>query len=95
MREGFSISATIEAVKLLVPCTFCDELVVKGNDCPSGRGSLVVQVQHLAQQDNKSIVLVVPILKWLILTRNKEKIIETNHDRLTAHGTTAVTFFAE
>ena len=35
MREGFSVSATIEALHFLIPCTICDEVVVKGDDCPS------------------------------------------------------------
>ena len=50
MREGFSVSATIEALKFFIPRTLCDELVVKGDDCPSWRGSLV---QYLAQQKDK------------------------------------------
>ena len=43
MREGFSVSATKEALQFLIPCTLCDELVVKGDDCPSWRGPLVVK----------------------------------------------------
>ena len=31
MREGFSVSAIIEALQFLIPCTFCDELVAKGD----------------------------------------------------------------
>ena len=61
MREGFSVSATIEALQILIPCTFCDELVVTGDKMPilawiTGRG-----VRNLDQQDKKST-----ILKWLI-----------------------------
>ena len=52
MREGFSVSATMEALQFLIPCTFCDELVVKGDDGPSWRGSRR-GVQHLAHQHDK------------------------------------------
>ena len=41
MTEGFSLPATVEALQLLIPCPIYDELVVKGEDCPSWRGSLV------------------------------------------------------
>ena len=41
MREGFSLPATVEALQLLIPCPIYDGLVVKGDDCPSWRGSLV------------------------------------------------------
>ena len=42
--KGFSVSATIEALKFLIPLTLRDELVVvKGDDCPSWRVSLVVK----------------------------------------------------
>ena len=55
MREGFSVSATTEALQFLIPCIFCDELVVKGDDCSSWRGSLVVDFKiYLAQHDKKS-----------------------------------------
>ena len=40
MREGFSLSATVEALQLLIPCPIYGELV-KGDDCPSWRGSLL------------------------------------------------------
>ena len=43
MRKGFSVSATIEALQFLVPRTLCDELVVKGDECPFCRVSLVVK----------------------------------------------------
>ena len=33
----------MEALQFLLPCTFCDELVVKGDDCPSWRKSLIVK----------------------------------------------------
>ena len=35
MREA------VEALQFLIPCRLSDELVVKGDDCPSWRGSLV------------------------------------------------------
>ena len=75
MREGF-ISATVEALQqFLVPCTLCDELVVKGDDCPSWRGSLVEKFNiWLNERDKKSIV---PNLKLLIPTRNKKKTSKT------------------
>ena len=41
MREGFSLPAIVEALRLLIPCPIVGELVVKGDDCPSCRGSLV------------------------------------------------------
>ena len=88
MREGFSISATIEALQFLTPRTFCDEMVMKGDDCLSWRGSLVVKFNIWLNKTRR-----VPILKWLIPIRNKEENIKTNHDRKTAHGTTAVFFF--
>ena len=43
MSADFFVSATIEALQFLMSCTFCDELVVKGDDCPFWRGSLVVK----------------------------------------------------
>ena len=49
---GFSVSVTIEALQFLIPRTLCDELVVKEDDCPSWRVSLVVQ--YVVQQDTKS-----------------------------------------
>ena len=30
-----------EVLQFLIPCPFCDELVMKGDDCPSWRGSVV------------------------------------------------------
>ena len=90
MRKGFYISATIiEALQFFIPCTFCDELVVKGDDCSAGRGSLIVKFNIWLNKTRG-----VPILKWLIPIRNKEKNIKTNHDdRRTAHGTTNCSFF--
>ena len=42
MKKGFSVSATIiEALQSLIPRTLCDELAVKGDDCPSWRVLLV------------------------------------------------------
>ena len=87
MREGFSISATYDAIQqFIIPCTVCDELV-KGDDCPSWRGSLVVKFNIWLNKTKR-----VPNLKWLNPIRNKEKNIKTNHDRKTARGTTAVFF---
>ena len=42
MRKGFSVSATIESLQFLIPRTLRDELVVKGDYCPSWRVSLVM-----------------------------------------------------
>ena len=53
MREVFSVSAAIEALQSLIPCTLCDELVVKGDDCPSWRGSLVVKFNIWLNKTNK------------------------------------------
>ena len=41
MKEGLSLPATVEALQLLVPSPIHGELVLKGDDCPSWRGSLV------------------------------------------------------
>ena len=46
MREGSSLSATREALQILIPSPFDDELfddqlVVKEDDCPSWRGAFV------------------------------------------------------
>ena len=41
MRKGLSLPATVEALQLFIPCPIYGELVVKGDDCPSWRGSLV------------------------------------------------------
>ena len=86
------VSATTEALQFLIPCTFCDELVVKGDDCPSWRVSLVVKFNIWL---NKTRVQV-PILKLLIPIRNnrKQRKKHQNHDRKTAHGTTSDVFFA-
>ena len=43
MRKGVSVSATIEALHILISRTLCDELVVKGGDCLPWRASLVVK----------------------------------------------------
>ena len=86
MREGFSVSATIEALHFLIPCTLCDELVVKGDDCPSWGVSLVVKFIIWLNKTRR-----VPILKLVIPKRNnrKHRKKHQNHDRKTAHGTTA------
>ena len=68
MREGFSVSATIEALQVLIPCTFCDELVVKGDDCPCWRESLVVKINIWLNKTRR-----VPMPKWLVSIRNKKK----------------------
>ena len=62
MREGFSVSATIEVLLFLIPCTLCDELVVKGDDCPSWRGSLVVKFNIWLNKTRRRV----SILKLLI-----------------------------
>ena len=78
MREGFSVSATMKTLQFLTPCTLCDELVVKGDDCLSWRVSLVVKVNIWLNKTRR-----VPILKFLISIRNnrKEKNIKTTIDR--------------
>ena len=68
MRKGFSVSATIEALQFLIPCTLCDELVVKGDDCPSWRVSLVVKFNIWLNKTRR-----VPILKLPISIRNNRK----------------------
>ena len=58
MREGFSVSATTEALQqFLIPCAFCDELVMKkGDEMPILAWITRRGVQNLAQQeDEKSI----------------------------------------
>ena len=86
MREGFSVSATIEALQFLIPCTLCDELVVKGDDCPSWRVSLVVKFNIWLNKTRR-----VPSLKLLIPIRNnrKRRKKHQNYDRKAAHGTSA------
>ena len=81
MREDFSLPATVEALQLLIPCPIYDELVVKGDDCPSWRVSLV----EFKIWPNKRV-----ILKWLIPICNKAK--EKKNDK-TARGTTLTGFF--
>ena len=70
MREGFSTPATIEveALQFLIPCTLCDELVVKGDHCPSWRVSLVVKFNIWPNKTRR-----VSILKLLIPIRNNRK----------------------
>ena len=60
--------------------------MVKGDDCPSGRGSLVVKFNVWLNKTRR-----VPISKWLIPIRNKENI-KTNHNRKIAHGTQLFSF---
>ena len=86
MRKGFSVSATIEALQFLIPRTLCDELAVKGDDCPSWRVSLVVKFNIWLNKTRR-----VPILKLIADFHTKQQ--ETkkkhqNHDGKTAHGTT-------
>ena len=57
MREGCSVLATIEALQFLIPRTFCDELVVKGDEMPILAWITRRGVQNLAQQDKKSTAL--------------------------------------
>ena len=87
MRKGFSVSATIiEALQLLIPRTLCDELAVKGDDCPSWRVSLNVKFNIWLNKTRR-----VPILKSIadFHTKQQEKKEKhPTHDRKTAHGTT-------
>ena len=86
MRRGFSVSATIlEALQFLIPRTLCDELTMKGNDCPSWRVSLVVKFNIWLNKTRR-----VPILKLFIdfHTKQQETKKHQNYDRKTAHGTT-------
>ena len=82
MRKGFSVSATIEALQqFLISRTLCDELAVKGDDCPSWRVSLVVKFNIWLNKTRR-----VPIMKLLISIRNNgkqinEKIIKTTTER--------------
>ena len=88
-REGFSVSATVEALQFLIPCTLCDELGVKGYDCLSRRISLVVKFNIWLKTRR-------PILRLLIPIRNNRKQIKKHQkygNRKTAHGTTADDFF--
>ena len=57
MRKGFSVSATIEALQFLIPRTLCDELVVKGDDYPSWRVSLVVIVNIWLNKTRRVVYL--------------------------------------
>ena len=75
MTEGFSVSTTIEALQFLIPCTFCNEMVVKGHDCPSWRGSLFVEFKLWLNTTTRML------LKRLIPTRNKEKNTKTTIKR--------------
>ena len=69
MRKGFSVSATIEALQqFLISRTLCDELAVKGDDCPSWRVSLVVKFNIWLNKTRR-----VPILGLLISIRNNRK----------------------
>ena len=72
-HERASVSATVEALQFLIPCPFCGELV-KGDDCPTWRGSLLEFKIWL----NRSA-----ILKSLILLRNEAKKIKTTIRRRT------------
>ena len=70
MRKGFSVSATIEALQqqFLISRTLCDELAVKGDDCPSWRVSLVVKFDIWLNKTRR-----VPILKLLLSIRNNSR----------------------
>ena len=68
MRKGFPVSATIEALQFLIPRTLCDELAVKGDDCPSWRVSLVVKFDIWLNKTRAAL-----ILKLLISIRNNRK----------------------
>ena len=59
MRKGFSVSATtiIEALQFLIPRTLCDELAVKGDDCPSWRVSLVLKFNILLNKTHEEYLL--------------------------------------
>ena len=77
-------------VQFLIPRTLCDELVVKGDNCPSWRVSLVVKFNVWLNKTRR-----VPILKLLISIRNNRKQTKKkhqNHDRKTAHATTTADF---
>ena len=90
MRQGFSVSATIEALQFLIPRTLCDELAVKGDDCPSWRESLVVNFNIWLNRTQKSTYSEIADFH----TKQQEtKKKHQNHDRKTAHGTTADLFF--
>ena len=68
MRKGLSVSATIEALQFLIPRTLCDELVVKEDDCPSWRVSLVVKFNIWLNKTRRVL-----ILKLMISIRNRKQ----------------------
>ena len=85
MRKGFPVSATIEALQVINPRTLCDELAVKGDDCRSWRVSLVVKFNIWLSKTRRVLILKLPISIRNRATKKKHE----NHDRKTAHGTTA------
>ena len=84
MTKGFSVSATIiEALQFLIPRTLCDEVAVKGDDCPSWRVSLVVKFNIGLNKTRR-----VPTLKFIAEFHTKQQEPKKKHQDQTAHGTT-------
>ena len=85
MRRGFSVSATIEALQFFIPRTLCDELVVKGDDCPSWRVSLVVKF-NIWLNKTRRVRTYSEISDFHTKQQQETKKKHQNHDRKTAHG---------
>ena len=92
MRKGFSISATIETLQFLIPRTLCNELAVKGDDCPSWRVSLVVKFNIWLNKPRRRVRTCSEIVD-LHTKQQETKKKHQKHDRKTAHRTTADLFF--
>ena len=63
-----------------IPCTFCDELVVNGDDRPSWIGSLVVEFKWLNK--TRRVPTRYSEMADSHLKQRKE---HQNHDKMTAH----------
>ena len=74
MRKGFSVSATIEALQILILRTLCDELAVKGGDCPPWRVSLFVKFDIWLNKTRR-----VPILKLIADFHTKQQETKKKH----------------
>ena len=79
---------TRSPTEFLIPRTFCDELVVKGDYCPSLRVSLVVKFNIWLNKTRR-----VPVLKLIADFHTKQRTKHQNYDSKTAHETTADFFF--
>ena len=72
------LSDNIEALQFLISRTLCDELAMKGDDCPSWRVSLVVKFNIWLNKARR-----VPILKLFADFHTKQETTRKhqNHDR--------------